>query len=85
MNLLCSHDLFDTVHIFKTGCLDDPLDLGEKDKTTYSQVGKVGRLLQHSDVLLGQELSDTQGSVDRCVVMVKHPLVLPQISFLLVH
>ena len=49
--------------------------------------GRAGReLLQHSDVLLGQELSDTQGSVGRRVVTVKHPLVvLPHLSLLLAH
>ena len=80
------HGLFDVVHIFKTDPLDDPLELGEEEKITWSQVGRVGRLLQHGDVLLGQELPDAQGSVSRRVVMVKHlRVVLPHLLPLLVH
>ena len=51
-------------------------ELGEEKKVTWSQVGRVGKLLQHGDVLLGQELLDAQGSVSRRVVMVKHPRVI---------
>ena len=54
-----------------------PLELGEEEKITWSQVGQVGRLLQHGDVLLGQELPDAQGSVSRLVVVMKHPRVVP--------
>ena len=54
------HGLFNVVHIFKTSPLDNPLELGEEEKVTWSQVGQVERLLQHGDVLLGQELPDAQ-------------------------
>jgi len=80
------HGLFDVVHVFKTGPLDDLLELGEEEKITRIQVGGVGRLLQHGDALLGQELSDAQGIVSRRVVMVKQPrVVLPQLSPPLMH
>ena len=46
--------------------LDDLLELGEEEKITQSQVVLVGRLLQHGDVLLSQELSDAQGTVSSC-------------------
>ena len=63
-----------------------PLSLEKRKKSHGARVGRVGRLLQHGDVLLGQELPDAQGSVSRRVVMVKHPrVVLPQLLPLLAH
>ena len=74
----------DGLHAFKTGPLDDPLELGEKKKVARSKIRWIGRLFQYGDVLLGQELPDAQGIVIRCIVVVKQPgLVLPQLSSLL--
>ena len=83
---LCCYGPLDGLHAFKMGPLDDPLELGEKKKVTRSKVKWIGRLFQHGDGLLGQELLDAQGVVSRCIVVVKQPwFVLPQFSSLLVH
>ena len=77
----------DGPHAFKTGPLDDPLELGKKKKVTQSKIRWIGRLFQYGDVLLGQELPDAQGVVIRCIVVVKQPrFILPQLlSSLLAH
>lgn len=76
---LLRHGLFDVVYVFKMG----PLELREEEITRRSQVGWVGRLLQHGDVFLGQKLMNAQCIVSK-YVMVKHlRVVLPQLSPLL--
>ena len=76
----------DGLHVFKTGPLDDPLELGEKKKVIWNKVRWIGRLFQHDDVLLSQELLDAQGIVSRCIVMVKQPqFVMPHPLSLLAH
>ena len=47
----------------KVGCLDDVLHGLEKPKVTGSEGWLVRRVLKHCDLLLGQELLDTDGSM----------------------
>ena len=47
----------------KVGCLDDVLHGLEKPKVTGSDGWLVRRVLKHCDLLLGQELPDTDGSM----------------------
>lgn len=58
---------------------DDHLEQGEKKNVTQSKIRWIGRLFQYGDVLLSREQSDVQGTVSRCIVVVKQPqFVLPQ-------
>ena len=80
------YGLLDGLYTFKMGPLDDPIELGEKNKVARSKIRWIGRLFQYGDVLLRQELPDAQGIVSRCIVVVKQPrFVLPQLSSLLAH
>ena len=45
------------------GCLDDVLHGLEKPKVTGSEGWLVRRMLKHCELLLGQELLDTDGSM----------------------
>ena len=47
----------------KVGCLDDVLHGLEKPKVTGSEGWLVRRMLKHCDLLFGQELLDTDGSM----------------------
>lgn len=50
------HSHLDFLHIFKTVPFKEPLELTQVESITQSyQVGEVGLLLQHRDVLLGQK------------------------------
>lgn len=83
---LCLYALLDDLHAFRTGFLDDPFEIGEKKKVTRSKIKQVGRLFKYGDVLLGQELSDSQDAVSSCIVMAKRTrFVLPQPSSHLAH
>ena len=56
------------------------------EKITRSQVRWIGRMIQHGDVSLSQELMDAQGIVSWRVVLVKQLcIVLPQLTPLLTH
>lgn len=63
---LCRRGLFDVFHVSETGLLEDFLKIGEQEKVTLDLEGRIGRLLQYSDVLLAQELLGAQGTVRRC-------------------
>ena len=83
---LCCYSPLDGLHVFKTGPLDDPLELDEKQKVTWNKVRWIGTLFQQGNVLLSQELLDAQGTVSRCIGVVKQPkFSLSQLSSLLAH
>lgn len=74
------------IYAFKTGLLEDPFEIKEKKKVTRIKIGQIGRLFKYSDVLLGQELSDSQDVVNSCTVMAKRTrFLLPQPSSNLAH
>ena len=51
----------------------------EKKEVPRCKIREIGRLFQYNDVPIDQELSDAQGIVGRCIVVVKQPrFVLPQ-------
>ena len=84
--MLRRYSLLDSLHVFKTGPLDDPLELWEKKKVTQNKFRWIGTLFQQGNVLLGQELPDAQGIVGRCIGVVKQPqFALSKLSSLLVH
>ena len=81
-----SYDTLDGLHTFKMGDLDDPLQLGGKEKShmDWDQVNR--EVIAIWWCFLIQELPDIQGVVSRCIVVVKLPqFVLSQLSSLLVH
>ena len=67
----CYYGLLNGFPAFEIGPVDNPLELLGKEKSAWSKICQIGRLLQFGHIPLCQELPVIQDIVNRWTVMVK--------------
>ena len=77
---------FDGTDVRKMGSLQNRFDLGEEEKVTGDQIGRIWRVFRSCNVPFCKKLTNTQGCVIKSVIVMECPCVsFPKTPPLVMH